>query len=78
MSDVDVVVDCSDNFTTRFALNAACVHSGVALVSGAALRWEGQVAVFFPAEKIALVIVVYMMTMMNKLKLVVKRVYWLR
>jgi adenylyltransferase/sulfurtransferase len=51
MSDVDVVVDCSDNFATRFALNAACVHSGVALVSGAALRWEGQVAVFFPAEK---------------------------
>ncbi|KHD07408.1 molybdopterin-synthase adenylyltransferase [Candidatus Thiomargarita nelsonii] len=44
--DIDVVVDCSDNFATRFIINAACVHAGTPLVSGAALRWGGQVAVF--------------------------------
>lgn len=43
---VDVVVDCSDNFDTRFAINQACVDHRVALVSGAAIRWQGQVAVF--------------------------------
>ena len=42
----DVVVDCSDNFTTRFALNRACVAQRTPLVSGAAIRLEGQVAVF--------------------------------
>jgi len=42
----DVVVDCSDNFATRFAVNAACVRAGKPLVSGAAIRSEGQVAVF--------------------------------
>lgn len=42
----DVVVDCTDNFATRFAINAACVTAKVPLVSGAAIRLEGQVAVF--------------------------------
>jgi len=51
LSDIDVVVDCSDNFATRFATNAACVRSGIPVVSGAALRWGGQVAVFLPAQK---------------------------
>jgi len=41
-----VVVDCTDNFTTRFAINAACVAAKVPLVSGAAIRMEGQIAVF--------------------------------
>lgn len=41
-----VVVDCCDNFATRFAVNAACVKYQVPLVSGAAIRLEGQVAVF--------------------------------
>jgi molybdopterin-synthase adenylyltransferase len=41
-----VVLDCSDNFGTRFALNAACVRAGTPLVSGAAIRYEGQLAVF--------------------------------
>lgn len=41
-----LVVDCSDNFATRFAINAACVAAKVPLVSGAAIRLEGQVAVF--------------------------------
>jgi adenylyltransferase/sulfurtransferase len=44
----DVVVDASDNFETRFALNAACVASKTPLVSGAAQRMEGQVSVFHP------------------------------
>jgi len=42
----DVVVDCSDNFATRFLLNSACVHAATPLVSGAAIRAEGQLAVF--------------------------------
>ena len=42
----DLVVDGSDNFDTRFAVNAACVAARTPLVSGAAIRMEGQVAVF--------------------------------
>lgn len=42
----DVVLDCTDNFAIRFALNAACVAAKVPLVSGAAIQLEGQVAVF--------------------------------
>ncbi|HUR41835.1 MAG TPA: HesA/MoeB/ThiF family protein [Verrucomicrobiae bacterium] len=44
----DVVLDCTDNFPTRFAINAACVRARKPLVSGAAIRFEGQVAVFDP------------------------------
>lgn len=46
VSKVDLVLDGTDNFTTRYAINAACVATGTPLVSGAAIRWEGQVAVF--------------------------------
>jgi adenylyltransferase/sulfurtransferase len=42
----DLVVDCSDNFATRFALNRACIARRTPLVSGAAMRFEGQVTVF--------------------------------
>ncbi|HVE48716.1 MAG TPA: molybdopterin-synthase adenylyltransferase MoeB [Casimicrobiaceae bacterium] len=42
----DVVLDCTDNFTTRHAINRACVANGVPLVSGAAIRFDGQLAVF--------------------------------
>jgi molybdopterin/thiamine biosynthesis adenylyltransferase len=42
----DLVLDGTDDFVTRFAVNAACVASGVPLVSGAIGRWTGQVAVF--------------------------------
>lgn len=45
---VDLVVDCSDNFTTRFALNAACWRAKKPLVSGAAIRAEGQLLVIDP------------------------------
>jgi molybdopterin/thiamine biosynthesis adenylyltransferase len=46
VGNVDVVLDGTDNFATRFAVNRACVARGVPLVSGAAVRVEGQVAVF--------------------------------
>ncbi|MGZ5077525.1 MAG: HesA/MoeB/ThiF family protein [Methylobacter sp.] len=46
----DVVLDCSDNFSTRFAVNNACVKQQKPLVSGAAIRFEGQVAVFTPGK----------------------------
>lgn len=42
----DLVLDCSDNFATRHAINRACVRAGVPLVSGAAVRFDGQLAVF--------------------------------
>lgn len=46
VGQADVVLDASDNFATRFAVNQACVSHRVPLVSGAAIRMEGQVAVF--------------------------------
>ena len=45
-----VVVDATDNFTVRFELNRACVRARVPLVSGAAIRWEGQIALFDPRD----------------------------
>ena len=42
----DVVLDCSDNFRTRHAVNAACVRHGRPLVSGAAIGFDGQVSVY--------------------------------
>jgi molybdopterin-synthase adenylyltransferase len=42
----DAVVDASDNFATRFALNRACVREKTPLISGAVIRFEGQVSVF--------------------------------
>ena len=45
LADVDVVLDCSDNFATRHALNRACVKARKPLVSGAAIRFDAQVAV---------------------------------
>ncbi|MGQ0443391.1 MAG: HesA/MoeB/ThiF family protein [Methylophilaceae bacterium] len=44
--DVDVVIDCSDNFATRYALNRVCLAGKKPLVSGAAVRFEGQITVF--------------------------------
>jgi adenylyltransferase/sulfurtransferase len=46
VKNADIVLDCCDNFTTRFAVNAACVKYKTPLVSGAAIRFEGQIAVF--------------------------------
>ena len=42
----DVVADCTDNFATRHAVNRACVAAKKPLVSGAAIRFDGQIAVF--------------------------------
>lgn len=42
---VDLVIDCSDNFGTRFEINRACIATGTTLITGAAIRLEGQVAV---------------------------------
>jgi len=50
VAQADVVLDCSDNFSTRHALNAACVRHGVPLVSGAAIRFDGQLAVYDPKD----------------------------
>ena len=46
ISAVDVVLDCSDNFATRHAVNRACVKFRKPLVSGAAIRFDGQISVF--------------------------------
>jgi adenylyltransferase/sulfurtransferase len=46
VADADVVIDCCDNFATRHAVNRACVAQRKPLVSGAAIRFDGQVAVF--------------------------------
>lgn len=45
---VDVVLDCSDNFTTRFMLNRVCVRQAKPLVSAAVIRFDGQLTVFDP------------------------------
>ncbi|WP_308446400.1 HesA/MoeB/ThiF family protein [Chitinimonas sp. BJYL2] len=48
VAQADVVLDCSDNFPTRHAVNRACMLAGKPLVSGAAVRFDGQFAVFDP------------------------------
>ena len=46
IKSADVVLDCTDNFSSRFAINKACVETGTPLVSGAAIRMNGQLAVY--------------------------------
>lgn len=46
IAQVDIVIDCTDNFATRHAINRACVKHRVPLVSGAAVRFDGQISVF--------------------------------
>lgn len=46
VAQVDVVLDCSDNFTTRYAVNRTCLDQKKPLVSGAAIQFDGQVSVF--------------------------------
>ncbi len=46
VAQTDVVVDCSDNFATRYAVNRACLAQRKPLVSGAAIQFDGQVSVF--------------------------------
>ncbi len=47
----DVVLDCSDNFPTRFMLNRVCFKTATPLVSGAAIRLEGQIATYIPSPE---------------------------
>ncbi len=46
IANVDIVLDCTDNLPTRFAINQACVQTKTPLISGAATRMEGQLSVF--------------------------------
>ncbi len=46
VANADVVIDCSDNFATRYALNRICFELRKPLVSGAAVRFEGQITVY--------------------------------
>ncbi|GAA0752269.1 molybdopterin-synthase adenylyltransferase MoeB [Ideonella azotifigens] len=48
VAEADVVLDCSDNFATRHAINLACVRHAKPLVSGAAIGFDGQVSVYDP------------------------------
>ena len=48
VAQADVVLDCCDNFSTRQAINAACVKHCKPLVSGAAIRFDGQISVYDP------------------------------
>lgn len=48
LPSVSIVLDCTDNFSTRHLINAACVKHQVPLVSGSALKFDGQVSVFDP------------------------------
>ena len=48
LQSVDLVLDCTDNFTIRSQLNAACFAAGKVLISGAAIRTDGQISVYDP------------------------------
>jgi adenylyltransferase/sulfurtransferase len=50
IKDYDIVIDCSDNYATRFLVNDACVMSKKTLVTGAIFKFEGQLTVFVPGE----------------------------
>jgi len=50
VAEADVVLDCSDNFKTRHAVNAACVRHGKPLVAGAAIGFDGQISVYDPRD----------------------------
>jgi molybdopterin/thiamine biosynthesis adenylyltransferase len=51
VAQASVVVDCTDNFTSRFALNRACLAHRTPLVSAAAIRWEAQISTFDPGRE---------------------------
>lgn len=50
IAEYDLVLDGTDNFETRYLVNASCVKAGVPLISGALSQWEGQLSVFDPAR----------------------------
>ncbi len=50
VAEYDVILDGTDNFDTRYRINAAAVMAGVPLISGALSQWEGQLSIFDPAH----------------------------
>lgn len=48
--EYDLVLDGSDNFETRYIVNAGCIAKGIPMISGALSQWEGQLSVFNPAR----------------------------
>jgi molybdopterin/thiamine biosynthesis adenylyltransferase len=50
IAEYDLVLDGTDNFDTRYLVNATCVAAGIPLISGALSQWEGQLSVFDPAK----------------------------
>lgn len=73
VGQADVVIDASDNFATRYALNAACIAARKPLVSGSALRTQGQVTVLEPTNILRLVIIASTRTKATARKLRPKR-----
>jgi molybdopterin-synthase adenylyltransferase len=53
LPSVEIVLDCTDNFATRHLINASCMKHQIPLVSGSALRFDGQVTVFNPRNMIS-------------------------
>lgn len=53
LPSVDIVLDCTDNFTTRHLINAGCVKYQKPLISGSALRFDGQISVFDPRNPLS-------------------------
>ncbi len=51
LNEVDLVLDCSDNLATRYAINEACVSHKTPLITGAAIRFEGQLLVIDPRQE---------------------------
>ncbi len=51
ISQADIILDCTDNLKSRFEINKTCFKYAKPLVCGAAIRWEGQLSVFVPADK---------------------------
>ena len=66
ITDVNCVVDATDNFETRFLINRACVAQQVALVSAAAIQYEGQISVFDLTQKTVHVMPAYMQKAVKK------------
>ncbi len=50
LPSIDIALDCTDNFSTRHMINSACVKNSIPLVSGSALKFDGQVSVFDPCN----------------------------
>ena len=49
IKDYDIVIDCTDNFSARYAINDACVENKIPNIYGSVVRFEGQMTVFMPS-----------------------------